>query len=614
MSQSKADNQSASTAEARRAGGELARMMAEGRAFSGHERNRCFLNTGAGPAGGLRFANVSACSGLDFPDDGRAVALVDWDQDGDLDLWISNRNAPRLRLMRNDSPGGNHVLALQLQGKGGKTNRDAIGARVEVITGNPAAADRPKTIKTLRAGEGFLSQSSKWLHFGLGAAEGIEKVVVHWPGGEAEEFTGLGVDRRYRLVQGSGAGKDLTLPARETRLAPAVQEVPDPSEVARIPMVEWLSVPACDYVGFDGQPRPLPAGKGSWLLVNLWASWCAPCLVELDEFSRHHGELRAKGLEVLALSVDGLTPDSADAAAAAADLVSGRKFPFTVGRATPLVAETFQGLADLQFPLHQSLPLPASFLLDPKGRLAVIYKGPVSVATLLGDVGTPEGSGRERLARSAPIPGLPIPHPRIEKIAAERAVALRLQLGADLLQAGDPASAASQFTDLLEIMPDFAKVRGNLAVSLQRMGRSEEAAVQFQEALRLDPNFAEGHLNWAVALLQQGRFEEAVHHCGEALRIKPDLADAQLTLARSLRSMRRIGEALQHYRETVRLNPGEAEAYNEMGALLGDQGQLAEAVTCFENAVRLNPGNENAANNLRTARALLQQRGGPPAP
>ena len=62
-------------------------MIDSGKAFSGNERNCVFLNTRDG-----RFADISAGSGLDFPDDGRAIAVTDWDQDGDLDLWISNRN------------------------------------------------------------------------------------------------------------------------------------------------------------------------------------------------------------------------------------------------------------------------------------------------------------------------------------------------------------------------------------------------------------------------------------------------------------------------------------------------------------------------------------------
>ena len=104
MSQPSTPENTSAASAGRGSSSELSRMMHEGRSFSSHERNCVYLNTGSAPAGGGRFANISAISGLDFPDDGRAVALVDWDHDGDLDMWISNRNAPRLRLMRNEQP------------------------------------------------------------------------------------------------------------------------------------------------------------------------------------------------------------------------------------------------------------------------------------------------------------------------------------------------------------------------------------------------------------------------------------------------------------------------------------------------------------------------------
>jgi len=122
------------------------RMIREGGSWSGRERDVAFLNTGAGA-----FAPVAAVAGLAFADDGRAVASVDWDFDGDTDLWLANRTAPRVRLMLNDSPAGpeaNGFLGLRLQGK---QQRDAIGARVEV----ELAGDAPRVlVQTLRAGEG----------------------------------------------------------------------------------------------------------------------------------------------------------------------------------------------------------------------------------------------------------------------------------------------------------------------------------------------------------------------------------------------------------------------------------------------------------------------------
>ena len=186
----------------------LNQMLQEGRSWSGHERNCCFLNFGLhGPRTDStpQFANISAVSGLDFLDDGRAMVPVDWDQDGDLDLWTSNRNAPRLRFMQNrsaervtkDHPA--NFLLLKLLGNGTTTNRDAIGARVEITLSNPETQSEDSAvqvsdttfIKSLRAGEGFLSQGSKWLHFGLGKSSQIDKVVVRWPGGDVQEFMNL---------------------------------------------------------------------------------------------------------------------------------------------------------------------------------------------------------------------------------------------------------------------------------------------------------------------------------------------------------------------------------------------------------------------------------------
>ena len=165
----------------------LNQMLQEGRSGSGHERNCCFFNFGLhGPRTDStpQFANISAVSGLDFLDDGRAMVPVDWDHDGDLDLWTSNRNAPRLRFMQNQvsqrgtSGRARHFLAVKLQGNGTTTNRDGIGARVEVVLNgstieNSEVTDneedsQPSThnfqplMKTLHAGEGFLSQGSKW--------------------------------------------------------------------------------------------------------------------------------------------------------------------------------------------------------------------------------------------------------------------------------------------------------------------------------------------------------------------------------------------------------------------------------------------------------------------
>ena len=77
------------------------KMMKEGLSWSGRERNCAFLNMD-----GARFAELSSVSGLDFADDARGAAVVDWDLDGRLDLWVTNRTAPQARFMHNVSERG----------------------------------------------------------------------------------------------------------------------------------------------------------------------------------------------------------------------------------------------------------------------------------------------------------------------------------------------------------------------------------------------------------------------------------------------------------------------------------------------------------------------------
>src|SRR5205814_3994997 len=93
--------------------------------WSGYERNVFYLSNGDGT-----FSDISATSGLDFPEDGRAFALSDIDQDGRLELILKNRDAPQIRVLRNELAHVGHSIAFRLRGT--KSNRDGIGARITV--------------------------------------------------------------------------------------------------------------------------------------------------------------------------------------------------------------------------------------------------------------------------------------------------------------------------------------------------------------------------------------------------------------------------------------------------------------------------------------------------
>ena len=70
--------------------------MRQGYSWSGREANTLYLNTN-----GQGFADASRVTGFGLPDDSRGLALTDWDNDGDVDLWQTNRNAPMLRFFEN---------------------------------------------------------------------------------------------------------------------------------------------------------------------------------------------------------------------------------------------------------------------------------------------------------------------------------------------------------------------------------------------------------------------------------------------------------------------------------------------------------------------------------
>ena len=82
----------------------ISRLIRRGFSWSGHERHCAFLNLGGWNSDGGRFAEVAAVSGLDFEDDGRSAALVDWDFDGDQDLIVSSRSTTLPQCSPSQSP------------------------------------------------------------------------------------------------------------------------------------------------------------------------------------------------------------------------------------------------------------------------------------------------------------------------------------------------------------------------------------------------------------------------------------------------------------------------------------------------------------------------------
>lgn len=161
--------------------------------LSGNERNRLFLRTDE------NFADVSLLSGTDDLADARSFALLDFDDDGWLDIALMSLNAPRFKLYKNEFSGlrvGNRVLRIRLvggyefsnSGENSKeaqalSNRDAIGARVLVTYESGKIFVIQK-----QAGEGFGSQNSGTIRVGCPADDTIVKLTVRWPSGKQTEI------------------------------------------------------------------------------------------------------------------------------------------------------------------------------------------------------------------------------------------------------------------------------------------------------------------------------------------------------------------------------------------------------------------------------------------
>ena len=156
--------------------------------LNGRERNVLFRNNAD-----ETFTDVGWVNAADRVEDGRGLAILDYDGNGSLDLVLRNyRMQTGLLANRGDS---HHWVSFELVGT--RSNRDAVGAKLRLRSG-----DHWQT-RVVTTGSGYLSGSSRRLHFGLGKEELIDEVVIEWPSGERSVLTHLSADRQYKIREGA---------------------------------------------------------------------------------------------------------------------------------------------------------------------------------------------------------------------------------------------------------------------------------------------------------------------------------------------------------------------------------------------------------------------------
>ncbi len=347
----------------------------EGCSWNGRERNYAYLNLG-----GARFAEVSSALGVDFIDDARLVAPMDWDDDGRVDLWIRNRTGPRLRFLRNVDPSAGHWIALDLVGT--TCNRDAIGARAVVEAGGTRLS------QTVYAAQGFMCAPSRRLHFGLSQARKAERIEVHWPGGATETFADVPADARYRIVQGKASIERVsprTHPALASRASEPVHV--EPRDVTRIVLYERLPAGALELPAFAKlaenaeTERRVADLQGRPFLVWVGLASDAASRYTLQALASQKKALDAIGAPLIALEAGDPAGE-----AEARELFEKLGVGVLAGRADKRFLRALEVyLVEILGPFER-LADPVTLLFDRVGQLTVVYSGVPRVEEVLADV------------------------------------------------------------------------------------------------------------------------------------------------------------------------------------------------------------------------------------
>lgn len=551
--------------------------------WNGYERNVFYVNNRDGT-----FSEASGAAGLDFPEDGRAFALADFDRDGRLEVVLKNRNAPQLRLLHNRMRELGDSIVFRLQGQ--KSNRDAIGAAVTVDTGGH------RQTKILQAGSGFLSQHTKELFFGLGTFRGSLRATLRWPSGLTQEFGNLPANHRIEIQEGSAKFEAKPFQSSlEALTQSGVPEEPQPPQTSvETWLIEPLVAPDFSLPDLQGRIHSLQSFRGRPILLNFWATGAPACEGELRRLEKFLPSLSSSGIQVVALNVN----DPSDGPAVR-PFVRARGLTLNVLMASEEVAGVYNVIYRYLFDRRRDLGIPTSMLVDEKGLIIKVYQGPVHPERLLSDLKSRPRSQAERLQRALPFEGT---------LYGNEFRRNDFTYGVAFFQRGFLEQSAASFEQVIARQPDYPEAYYNLGTLYLKKGDTSKAREYLERAIELRENYPDAWNNLGMIAAQEGRPDEAIRNFRKALLQKPGYAIALENLGNLYRSRGSLAEAEKLLSQALALDPEDPEMNYNLGMLYAQQKDFQRAEDYLEKAVRLRPEYPDALNNLGV---LLAREGRP---
>jgi len=560
--------------------------------WSGYERNIFYANNHDGT-----FSDISGVVGLDFLEDGRAFALADFDHDGRQEVFLKNRNAPQLRLLRNGMEDLPPSIAFRLRGT--KSNRDAIGAIVTLETG------QGRQTRSVQGGSGFLSQHSKDLFFGLGAARGPVAASIHWPSGLVQELRDLPVNHRIWVEEGSAPSRIEAFRERAHHSSDSKQPGTRPMEdvssgslVAETWLLAPIAAPDFTLADFDGRPQTLSALRGKPVLLHFGAIDSELSRQDWLAFNQRYKSWAERGLQLLVINLDPET-DAGKPKSAAHD----QHFSFQILPGSDDVAAIYNIVFRYLFDRHRDLDLPTSFLINDSGEIVKVYQGPIDPEHVEQDFRNIPQTASDRLTRALPFPGVT----EVTQFGRNY-----LSYGSVFFQRGYFDQAEASFQIALHDDPDSAEAMYGIGSVYLNQQKNAEAQKCFERALKLKATYPDTTANsWNnLGLLagREGHTAEAVGYFQEALRLSPDHLIALNNLGSAFRQLKRWDDATKVYDRALQLRPNDAEANYGIGMVYAQNDDTEHAFESLQRALKARPAYPEALNNLGILYLRTQRR------